>query len=68
VGAGKEVYCEKPMSHSPADGVATVAAAKKTDRIVQIGAQRTSSVLCAKAKELYACGAIGELGGAPGEI
>jgi predicted dehydrogenase len=28
---------------------------------VQIGAQRTSSVLCAKAKELYASGAIGEL-------
>ena len=35
--------------------------AKKTDRIVQIGAQRTSSVLCAKAKELYESGAIGEL-------
>src|ERR1035438_4605783 len=38
-----------------------VAAAKKTDRIVQIGAQRTSSVLCAKAKELLASGVIGEL-------
>lgn len=59
--AGKDVYCEKPMSHTPADGVAMVAAAKKTDRIVQIGAQRTSSVLCAKAKELYDNGAIGEL-------
>ncbi len=61
VGAGKDVYCEKPMSHSAADGLAMVAAAKKTDRIVQIGAQRTSSVLCAKAKELLASGAIGEL-------
>src|ERR1700736_42034 len=61
VGASKDVYCEKPMSHSPADGVAMVEAAKKTDRIVQIGAQRTSSVLCAKAKELYESGAIGEL-------
>jgi predicted dehydrogenase len=61
VAAGKDVYCEKPMSHSPADGVAMVEAAKKTDRIVQIGAQRTSSVLCAKAKELYDSGAIGEL-------
>ena len=59
--AGKDVYCEKPMSHSPADGLEMVAAAKKTDRIVQIGAQRTSSVLCAKAKELYEQGAIGEL-------
>jgi len=61
VAAGKDVYCEKPMSHSAADGVAMVEAAKKTNRIVQIGAQRTSSVLCAKAKELYDSGAIGEL-------
>jgi predicted dehydrogenase len=59
--AGKDVYCEKPMSHNPADGLAMVAAAKKTDRIVQIGAQRTSSVLCAKAKELIAQGVIGDL-------
>src|SRR5258708_1478879 len=62
LGAGKDVYCEKPMSHSPADGLAMVAAAKKTDRIVQIGAQRTSSVLCAKPKQLYDKGAIAEFG------
>jgi predicted dehydrogenase len=61
VAAGKDVYCEKPMSHNSADGLAMVAAAKKADRIVQIGAQRTSSVLCAKAKELYDNGAIGEM-------
>jgi predicted dehydrogenase len=59
--AGKDVYCEKPMSHNPSDGLAMVAAAGKTDRIVQIGAQRTSSVLCAKAKELLQQGAIGDL-------
>ncbi len=59
--AGKDVYCEKPMSHNPADGLAMVAAAKKTDRIVQIGAQRTSSVLCAKAKALFDQGAIGDM-------
>jgi predicted dehydrogenase len=59
--AGKDVYCEKPMSHNPAEGLAMVAAAQKSNRIVQIGAQRTSSVLCAKANELYTQGAIGEL-------
>ncbi len=59
--AGKDVYCEKPFSHTPADGLAMVEAAKKTDRIVMVGAQRTSSVLCAKANELYQQGAIGEL-------
>jgi predicted dehydrogenase len=61
VAAGKDVYCEKPFSHTPADGVALVEAAKKSDRIVMVGAQRTSSVLCAKAKELYDQGAIGTL-------
>src|SRR5581483_5770283 len=43
------------------DGIAMVAAAKKTGRIVQIGSQRVSSVICAKAKELIASGAIGDL-------
>src|SRR5579864_8323357 len=61
VTAGKDIYCEKPMSHSPADGVAMVAAAKKTGRIVQIGSQRVSSVICAKAKELLANGIIGTI-------
>jgi predicted dehydrogenase len=61
VAAGKDVYCEKPFSHNPADGLALVEAAKNSDRIVMVGAQRTSSVLCAKAKELYGQGAIGSL-------
>jgi len=61
VTAGKDVYCEKPMSHNVADGAAMVAAAKKSGRIVQIGSQRTSSALLAKAKQLYGQGAIGEL-------
>ncbi len=61
VSAGKDIYCEKPMSHSVADGHAMVAAAQKSGRIVQIGSQRTSSVLCAKARELVAQGVLGEL-------
>ena len=48
------------MSHSAADGLAMVAAAKKSGRIVQIGSQRTSSVLCAKARELVAQGMLGD--------
>lgn len=42
-------------------GLALVAAASTSNRIVQAGAQRTSSVTCAKAKELYDSGAIGKL-------
>ena len=59
--AGKDIYCEKPMSHSGAEGVEMVDAAKKTGRIVQIGSQRVSSLICAKAKELIAQGALGDL-------
>ena len=59
--AGKDIYCEKPMSHTVADGFAMVDAAKKNNRVVQIGSQRVSSVLCAKAKELYQQGAIGNV-------
>jgi predicted dehydrogenase len=61
VGAGKDVYCEKPMSHSAADGQAMVAAAAKSGRFVQVGSQRTSSAICAKARELLSQGAIGEV-------
>jgi len=61
VSAGKDIYCEKPMSHSAADGVAMVEAAQKTGRIVQIGSQRVSSLVCKKAKDLIAQGTIGEV-------
>ena len=61
VSAGKDVYCEKPMSHTAADGFQMVAAAEKSGRIVQIGSQRVSSVLCAKARELIAGGALGDI-------
>src|SRR3981189_2371686 len=59
--AGKDIYCEKPMSHTVADGFAMVEAAQKNKRIVQIGSQRVSSALCAKARDLYHDGAIGEI-------
>ncbi|HEX3106519.1 MAG TPA: Gfo/Idh/MocA family oxidoreductase, partial [Terriglobales bacterium] len=61
VSAGKDIYCEKPMSHSPADGVAMVEATKRTGRIVQIGSQRVSSQICAKAKEMISQGMLGEM-------
>jgi predicted dehydrogenase len=61
VSAGKDIYCEKPMSHTAAEGFAMAAAQQKTGRIVQIGSQRVSSVLYAKTKELIAKGTIGDL-------
>jgi predicted dehydrogenase len=61
VSAGKDIYCEKPMSHSAADGVAMVDAVKKSGRILQIGSQRVSSNVTAKAKEMIGSGILGDL-------
>jgi predicted dehydrogenase len=59
--AGKDVYCEKPMIHLYADGPEMIETAHKTKQIIQVGSQRVSSVIYAKAKELLAAGAIGQL-------
>jgi predicted dehydrogenase len=59
--AGKDVYCEKPMIHLYSDGPAMIETAQTTKRILQIGSQRVSSIVYAKAKELLASGAIGQL-------
>jgi predicted dehydrogenase len=59
--AGKDVYCEKPMIHLYADGPEMIEASRSTNRILQVGSQRVSSMIYAKAKELLASGAIGQL-------
>lgn len=40
--AGKHVYVEKPCSHNPQEGEWLIAAAKKHNRLVQMGSQRRS--------------------------
>ncbi len=59
--AGKDVYCEKPMIHLYSDGPEMIETSRKTGKILQVGSQRVSSVIYAKAKELLASGAIGKL-------
>ncbi len=59
--AGKDVYVEKPMVRSPADGRELVDAERKTGRILQVGSQRVSSILYEKARQLMAEGSIGDL-------
>ena len=39
---GKHVYVEKPLSHNPNEGELLIKAARKYNRIVQMGAQRRS--------------------------
>ncbi|MEO1516688.1 MAG: Gfo/Idh/MocA family oxidoreductase [Bacteroidota bacterium] len=59
--AGKAVYCEKPMVQHISEGKAVIETQKSTQQIFQVGSQRVSSILFAKAKELYQQGTIGEL-------
>jgi predicted dehydrogenase len=59
--AGKDVYLEKPMIHLYSDGPVIIETARATNRILQVGSQRVSSIIYAKAKELLNSGAIGKL-------
>ena len=61
VAAGKDVYCEKPMSHTVADGVEMVKAVQAGKRVFACGSQRVSSILYKKAAEIYASGRLGEV-------
>lgn len=59
--AGKDVYCEKPMSHTVDEGFAIVTAMQYHSRVVQVGSQRRSSIVFAKAREIYESGALGKV-------
>jgi predicted dehydrogenase len=59
--AGKDVYVEKPMVQDIDEGPMVIEAARATNRILQVGSQRVSSIVYAKARELFRSGAIGEL-------
>src|SRR5437667_11789807 len=59
--AGKDVYCEKPMSHTVEEALAMIEAAQKANRSIQIGSQGVSSILSTKAKGIYDCGSICEV-------
>ncbi len=59
--AGKDVYCEKPLSMCVAEGRAMVRAARNNKRIVQCGIQRMSSTFCQEAAEIIRSGGIGKV-------
>ena len=59
--AGKHVYVEKPGSHNPNEGVLMTAAARKYNRIVQMGNQRRSRPWVIEAIEKIKAGEIGEV-------
>lgn len=49
--AGKDVYVEKPLSHSQWEGDQTVKAARKYNRICQVGTQQRSDPMQAEIKK-----------------
>jgi predicted dehydrogenase len=61
--AGKDVYCEKPLSLTIREGRAMVEAARKHDRVFQTGSQQRSEFggLFRRAVELIRNGHIGEV-------
>lgn len=59
--AGKDVYLEKPLSHSLAESDKMVRAVRKSDRIVQIGMQRRSAESILKAKKVVEDGTLGRV-------
>jgi len=58
---GKHIYCEKPMVHYISEGMGVVEAARASNKVVQVGSQRVSSIVFAKAQELLKAGEIGKL-------
>ncbi len=59
--AGKHVYVEKPLSHNPHEGELAIAAARKYNRVVQMGAQRRSAPVLTKGIQLLHEGVIGKV-------
>jgi len=59
--AGKDVYCEKPMTYTTADGLEIIAAVAANRRIMQVGSQGVSSALQRKAVEMIRAGRLGQI-------
>lgn len=59
--AGKDVYCEKPMTNTIAEGRAMVKAVEKNERVLQVGSMQRSWERFSKAKEIVQSGQLGKI-------
>jgi len=59
--AGKDVYCEKPLTHTIVEGRAMVDAARKYERVVQTGSMQRSWDDFRHASELVLNGYLGDI-------
>jgi len=58
---GKDVYLEKPMTHTNEEAHQLVNTVKETKRVLQVGSQTTSADIWWKAKKAIADGMIGQM-------
>ena len=61
VAAGKDVYVEKPLTHSLEEGEKVIQAVRKSKQVVQIGTQQRSMEHIQKAREAVEAGKIGKV-------
>ncbi|MBM3727620.1 MAG: DUF1080 domain-containing protein [Acidobacteria bacterium] len=61
VEAGKDVYIEKPLTHSPEEGETAIAAVRRTSRVVQVGYQQRSYPHMKEAREFIQSGGLGDI-------
>ncbi len=59
--AGKDVYCEKPLSKTIYEGRRMVDVARATGRVVQVGTHRRSGLAYTHAAQLTASGRLGKI-------
>jgi len=59
--AGKDVYCEKPLATTIGEGRAMLTAARKHNRVVQMGTQWRSSEHCREAIDYVHAGKLGRI-------
>lgn len=58
---GKDVYVEKPLTHSLSEGKAVIAAQNKNKRIVQVGTQQRNMPHLKEAREILRSGELGKI-------
>jgi predicted dehydrogenase len=61
VGAGKDVYVEKPLAHTIEEGFRMVAAVRSSRQVCQVGTQRRSYDLNQEAKQILDSGVTGPI-------
>lgn len=61
VGAGKDAYCEKPVTHTIAEGPGLIAAVNNSKRVVQTGTQQRSWPHYIECKQLIDSGRLGQV-------